>query len=74
VHAHRFCVVEFVAFEEKRFPGLIWGAESEVVGLLEGPDGQPQYRIRSPDGVSDDIVSEANLDVRVAERRSHPAA
>ena len=74
VQAHRFSVGEFVAFTEKRFPGLVWGAEWEVVGLLEGPDGQIQYRLRSPDGVSDDIVSEANLEVRVAERRPYPAA
>ena len=40
MQVHRFSVGELVAFTEKRFPGLIWGAEWEVVGLLEGPDGQ----------------------------------
>src|SRR5215204_2886405 len=71
---HRFAVGEFVAFTESRFPGLVWAAEWEIVDLLEGAEGQPQYRLRSPDGVSTDVVSEAELDVRAVDRRPYPLA
>ncbi len=74
MQTHRFSVGEFVAFTEKRFPGLVWGAEWEIVDVLEGSDGRPRYRIRSPDGVADELISEAELSVPVADRRPHPAA
>jgi hypothetical protein len=34
MHRHRFSVGEFVAFTEKRFPGLVWAAEWEVVDVV----------------------------------------
>jgi len=72
---HRFSVGEFVAFTEKRFPGLVWAGEWEVVGLVEAAsDGQPQYRIRSPDGLSNELISETELGVPFADRREYPAA
>ena len=74
MHPHRFSVGEFVAFTETRFPGLVWAAEWEVVDVLETSDGEPQYRIRSPDGVADEVVSEAALDIRAIDRRPHPHA
>jgi hypothetical protein len=74
MHPHRFSVGEFVAFTEKRFPGFLWAAEWEVIDLIEAPDGEPRYRIRSPDGVSNELVSEAELGVRAMDRRAYPAA
>ena len=75
MHAHRFSVGEFVAFTEKRFPGLVWAAEWEVVDLVDpASDGQPRYRLRGPDGVSNELVAEAELDVRAGDRRAYPAA
>ena len=37
MHAHRFSVGELVAFTERRFPGLVWAAEWEVVDLIARP-------------------------------------
>jgi len=74
MQTHRFALGEFVAFTEKRFPGLIWAAEWEIIDLLEPADGTPRYRIRGPDGVSNEVISETELGVRVIDRREHPAA
>jgi Domain of Unknown Function (DUF1080) len=61
VQPHRFRVGEFVAFTEERLPGLVWAGEWEVVGLLTGGHGEPQYRIRSPDQVRINVVAERDL-------------
>ena len=75
MHPHRFSVGEFVAFTEKRFPGLVWAAEWEVVDVVEAADdGQPRYRLRGPDGVTNELISEAELGVRAVDRRAFPAA
>jgi hypothetical protein len=74
MQTHRFALGEFVAFTEQRFPGLIWAAEWEIIDLLEPADGTPRYRIRGPDGVSNEVISETELGVRLADRREHPAA
>ena len=74
MHPHRFSVGEFVAFTETRFPGLVWAAEWEVIDVLEASDGHPQYRIRSPDGVANEVVPEAALGVLAADRRPYPHA
>src|SRR3954466_5423181 len=74
MQTHRFALGEFVAFTEKRFPGLIWAAEWEIIDLLEPADGTPRYRIRGRDGVSNEVISETELGVPVADRREHPAA
>src|SRR5215204_2414979 len=58
VQPHRFKVGEFVAFTEERLPGLVWAGEWEVVGILTGDHGEPQYRIRSPDQVRINVVAE----------------
>jgi hypothetical protein len=74
MHPHRFSVGEFVAFAEKRFPGLVWAAEWEVVDLVEADDGRPHYRLRSPDGVATEVISEAELGPRAVDQRTHPFA
>ena len=56
MQSHRFALGEFVAFTEKRFPGLIWAAEWEIIALLEPTDGSPRYRIRGPDAVSNEVI------------------
>ena len=67
--SHRFAVGEFVAFTEKRFPGLVWAGEWEVVDLLTGEDGEPAYRIRSPDQISVNVVADRDLPIRAGEWR-----
>jgi hypothetical protein len=74
MHVHRFSVGEFVAFTEKRFPGLVWAAEWEVIDLIEAADGRPQYRLRGPDGVSTEMISEADLGPRAVDQRIYPFA
>jgi hypothetical protein len=64
VQPHRFTVGEFVAFTEERLPGLVWAGEWEVVGILTGEHGEPQYRIRSPDQVRINVVAERDLPSR----------
>src|SRR5215211_2410537 len=64
VQSHRFAVGEFVAFTEDRLPGLVWAADWEVVGLLTGELGEPQYRIRSPDQIRVNVVAERDLPLR----------
>ena len=67
--SHRFAVGEFVAFTENRFPGLVWAGEWEVVDLLTGEDGEPAYRIRSPDQISVNVVADRDLPIRAGESR-----
>ena len=67
--SHRFAVGEFVAFTENRFPGLVWAGEWEIVDLLTGEDGEPAYRIRSPDQISVNVVADRDLPIRVGESR-----
>ena len=67
--SHRFAVGEFVAFTENRFPGLVWAGEWEVVDLLTGEDGEPAYRIRSPDQISVNVVADRDLPMRAGESR-----
>ena len=74
MHVHRFSVGEFVAFTEKRFPGLVWAGEWEVIDLVEAADGRPHYRLRGPDGITSDAIPEADLGPRTVDQRGYPFA
>ena len=74
MHAHRFSVGELVAFTERRFPGLVWAAEWEVVDLIEGPEGKPHYRLRGPDGITSEVIPEPDLGPRTVDQRTYPFA
>ena len=74
MHSHRFTTGELVSLSEKRFPGLVWTGEWHIMGLLADADGQPQYRIQSPDKLRERVVGEQELTVRVADRRAYSAA
>jgi hypothetical protein len=74
MHPHRFSVGEFVAFTEKRFPGLVWAAEWEVVDVVEAADGRPHYRLRGPDGITSEVIPEADLGPRTVDQRPYPFA
>ena len=74
MHVHRFSVGEFVAFTEKRFPGLVWAAEWEVIDLVEAADGKPQYRLRGPDGITSEVIPETDLGPRTVDQRAYPFA
>ena len=74
MHPHRFSLGEFVAFTEKRFPGLVWAAEWEVIDVVESADGRPHYRLRGPDGITSEVIPEADLGPRTVDQRAYPFA
>jgi len=64
---HRFAIDDRVAFSESRFPGFVWASEWEVVELLTRENGQPAYRIRSPDGLRLNTVADRDLPMRAGD-------
>ena len=50
--------------DDHRVGVVLEAGEWEVVGLLTGGHGEPQYRIRSPDQVRINVVAERDLPSR----------